>query len=201
MGEWAPIEPLDIDFETYGVERAAEERQLLAEVRNHVEAPWPAAQAASVLLRWYSKYGDMHDKEVQGVIERGMRAVTLKVARAGLTKEGRCPVKPLDYFDGERGDGQRRPPKPVMQDRLEYRREFKDWLTVEELKAVLTERDKKVIPIDKRPKSIEEVEQWLLHYMQGRYSGIEDRELLEFIHASFPDWPWEQKKTPLNWRS
>ena len=193
MAKWEPIEPLEIDFEAYGRERAGYERALLDMVRTHPRKA-TAAEAAIELLRWYAHFGQMHDEEVQRVIVKGQRAVMLNLTGAVLNGSRARETKPLDYFDRcikeSKGGGQK--VTGVKGYFLQMRAAFGDYMSREEAMKVLASDGDTSKPI---PATMRGVEKALTDYLRGAYGDVADEVLHEFVHASFPELPWGKPKT------
>lgn len=187
---------LNFDAEAWAVKRAAYERALLAQVRNHDTGAGTASEAATELIRWYVRFGHMEAPEVQEVIGEGIAAVMLQVARAALDiKPGaRADVTPLDFFQYPRKAAKGGPKKAGAKEKLlKLRAAHGDYLAEEDVRAVLTTSGGRSVPQDKWPSTLDRIEDALTDHLAGVYSDVSPEQRRAFVRESFPSIPWGTK--------
>lgn len=196
MATQSTIQPLDIDFEAYGRERAGYERALLDTVRTH-KMKARASLAAVELLRWHARFGQMEAPDVQQAIEDGHRIVAALVATDAMNLKSSTAISPLTYF-GRRDANSRSGGPKVAGAKTEFllmRSAFGDRMTRAEAYDALTEQGE----VD-GPDTVELVESTLMDHLLDAYKDADDKVRRDFVRSSFPDIPWGRPEATVTYR-
>ena len=182
---------LEVDAVAVGEEAAQRQRALLTTVQAYDTDPAAAVQAAAELLRWYVRFEQMDDAEVQAAFEEGIAAVMLKVAQAAMQVQSRADITPLDFFqyprNAKRGGG---PKKTGAKERmLQLRAAHGDYLTEAEARGILTtlpgkDGKRRTLPREQWPDTVANIERALVDHMGSTYTDVPIEQRRAFVRES-----------------